>query len=430
MRNSQQDAILKSDLIVVGDLASASCVAGQGTPEYPNQPPPSACRATIQVVRVLKGPADLAGRPLSVQWEFRPFTGSITDLAATSEAHHALWFLKAQPSGRNYDAMWAGLHQQPVGGYLVPMPEGDPGPSLAAVPGSSYQRRLAGEIATALQLIAQQNPGSLIWPNQQAGPGSVRSGTRFGTGDRFLLKGVAGPSSQPERARRQFTTLTSLFRELEPAEIQDVSEYLLNRPEIPLKAAGLLGRLRAHDAEALLTMERLYSALRDTADSYHLANAATAIDLTGQPAALQAVGRMSLAETQVFPFENGAPYQLGHAQSVAALPYLVPMLLHPQSSIRSQSTLAICATFESVAALRPLADVELLGACDIGTVAANRIGRHLDQSREGGIRRADVAVLRSWLNKHAEALQRITGSAALPPPQRYRDTPYEPDPLP
>lgn len=429
LRNSLQDAIVLSDLIIVGVLASASCAPDPSAPRRPEMPPASACQADIEVVRVVKGLAHLAGRRLPIRWEFQPFSGEVTDLTPTSEAHHALWFLKSQPAGSNYDAMWAGLHQQPAGGYLVPLPEGGPVSTPANGPGSSYQRRLAAEIAGALQLFAQQNPASLIWPKPQAVDGANRSawfsrnGDRFG-GDSFLLS--ASPS---QRLRRQFATLSALYRELEPAAIQDMSQYLLTRPELPLKVAGLLGRLRGRDPTALMGMEPLYSDLPASPDSYALINSAAEIDLSGQPAALSAVGRMLLSETANLSLETNAPYQLGHAKSVAALNYLVPMLLHPQMSIRSQAAKAVCAVFESEAILRPLADVGLSGACDIGTVAANRIGRHTSQFREGALPRVDIAVLRDWLNEHALTLQSITGSAAMPPPQRYRKGNFEPDPV-
>lgn len=88
LRNSLQDAIVLSDLIIVGVLASASCAPDPSAPRRPDLPPPSACQADIEVLRVVKGPADLAGRRLPVQWEFQSFSGEATDLSPTSDAGH------------------------------------------------------------------------------------------------------------------------------------------------------------------------------------------------------------------------------------------------------------------------------------------------------------------------------------------------------
>jgi hypothetical protein len=412
MRNSQRDAIQQSDLIVIGDLTSG---------EKARQDEVMNCRASIRVVRVLKGSMSAAGRDVSVHWQYLPRLDQPEDLTPEIGPVHAIWFLTRPGQGGPFEAMWAEVSQRTVGGYLVPIPEGEPQAPLAYPPNADYRSKLAGELAWAMQVLAVAGGDRLNVVNTVIEPSAGnRAGNRAGErADRdktsrhwFTL--ASGNSAAPvDPLRAQFVSIASLFGELDPAEIREQSQYLAQRPEIHLRAVGLLGELRGNDANAILRMESILPQLSITPELFRLAAAATAIDIGGNRAAIQAIGRMSLSETHILSFDDGAVHQLARTNSPIAVPYLETMLLHPQPRIRTSAARGICTVFSTDSALRPIVDGSLIGICSFGTIAANRIGNHGSKFGDDG---PNANALRAWLVSRAAEVRKVAGVDSPPAP--------------
>lgn len=408
MRNSQRDAIQQSDLIVIGDLISG---------ERARQGDVIDCRASIRAVRILKGPNGITRQDISVHWQYLPQLDRPEELAPAINPVHAIWFLKHQRQSANYEAMWAEMSQRPMGGYLVPIPNGEPQAPLAYPPNADYQRKLAGELAWAMQTLAVAGGDRLNVVNTVIEPGR---GSRAGEpidpnkgASHWFVSRSGSLAAQADPLRAQFVSIASLFRELDSAEIREPSQYLMQRPEIHLKGVGLLGELRGNDANAILLMESIYLQLRVTSGFFELPVAAAGIDIGGNAPAIQAIGRMSLSEPHALTFDDGAVNQLARTKSPIAVPYLETMLLHPQPRIRTSAARGICITFTADSALRPMVDGSLIAICGFGTLAANRIGNHGSQFGADG---PDPTALRAWLMSHSAAVREVTGVDPPPAP--------------
>lgn len=413
MFNSPGEAILRSDLIVVGDVISG---------EKTRQGDFLDCRARIHALRILKGQDGLAGRELAVHWQYAPRSDQPSDLEPAIAPVHAIWFLKRNDNNSEYEAMWVDMFQIPMGGYLLPIPEESPSGTLSYAPDANYQTKVASELAAALMAIAAGGSARLDVVNRVTGTGPYilhwRSGRLSGT---TSVYGEAGGETEGTRARTEFEAISIVFKDLDPAGIQAASEYLVQQKDIHLAVVGLLGQLRAKNLEALFVMEKLYPSLNVTLEAVQLATAAGAIDVTGNNAAIQAVGRMGVSETRVFGFTAEAANQLAKAQSRFGLPYLETMLLDREPNVSAVSARGICAEFASDADLRAIADSQLIDACQFRTVAANRIGNH--SPGFGPIAQIDTNVLRAWLDAHAKEQRRFTEIDPPPPPSWFA-TPF------
>jgi hypothetical protein len=417
MRNSQLDAIQRSDLIVIGDILSG---------EKARQGAVIDCHATIRANRVLKGDEAVNEQQIRVHWQYWSSANQSGPFIPTISPIHAIWFLKRRKSRDAYEAMWAEVFQQPMGGYLVPIPHGKPRGPLAYAPRADYQRKLAGELAWAMQMIAKAAGSRLNAVNRAVNSSESASsfGLRLRTGhtvaNEWSVSGRKGANSQQTPILEQFESLADLFDELDPAQIQQVSQYLLQRPELHLKALGLLGELRAKNPGAILLMESIYPQLNVTWEAFDLAVAETAIDIRGNEAAIQAVGRMCLSEPQIPAFDDSAARQLAGTKSRTAVPYLETMLGHPELRVRRTATEGICTAFASDADLRPLADESLIHDCRLGTVVANRIGNH--GPNIGTQQEPDVKALRAWLATHSAEVSKQTGIRAPAAPSWFTKT--------
>jgi hypothetical protein len=289
MRNSPEDAIQRSELIVIGDLVSGDRMLQDDVID---------CHAKIRVARILKGSDSFAGRPIPVHWQYPQRSDQPPALTPAIDSVHAIWFLKKERDNGDYEAMWVELFQKPMGGYLLPIPDGEPPAPLSYPPGASYQRKLAGELAWAMQTVADIGGDRLNVVN--------REDAAHKTATQWFLLGSTTVTPQVDQIRQQFDSFVEIFKRLDPLQIQDVSEYLVQRPAIHLKAVGLLGKLRAKNAAALLIMEHIYPQLKVTWASFDLASAASAIDIRGNDAAIEAVGRMCVSDVHNVGFEYAA----------------------------------------------------------------------------------------------------------------------------
>jgi hypothetical protein len=414
MRNSQQDAIQQSDLIVIGDVISG---------EKRQQNDVIDCHAKIHAARVLKNRDGFTGQEIAVHWQYQPRPDQPSDFTSNLSPVHAIWFLKKQRDDGEYEAMWAELFQQPMGGYLLPIPDGVPRAPLTYASNADYQRKLAGELAWAMQTLATAGGDRLNVVNEMVNPskGNGRLESRpnvvYKTTALFFVPGSDNRAPQEHRFREQFDSIADIFQKLDASQSEDVSRYLIERPEIHLKAVGLQGELRTRNASALLLMETLYPRLNITWDSFSLAVAANSLDIRGNDAAIQAVGRMCLSEAHLSPFDGGAVSQLAATKSRTAVPYLETMLIHPEPSVRMSAARGICTTFASDPDLRRMADTAFIGACRFGTVAANRIGYHGPDV--GAVEEFDVKALRAWLVTHSAEVRNFTGVDAPKAPRWF-----------
>ena len=169
MRNSQHDAIYKSDLIIVGDIVSIRAV---------NDGTFMDCHATIRPVRTLKSQPGYGSRDVAVHWQYTPLRDETSP--ANIEGTRALWFLKRGSNDETYEAMWVNLFQLPMGGYFQPIPPGEPNGFFAAAPDANAQRRVAGELGFAMETIARSEGSRLDAVPLRAAEGQRGGRTWFG----------------------------------------------------------------------------------------------------------------------------------------------------------------------------------------------------------------------------------------------------------
>src|SRR5712692_5002555 len=144
MRNSQHDAIYQSDLIIVGDVESLRTLYDATFMD---------CHATIRPVRTLKSEPGYVGRNVAVHWQYAMLPDETAP--ANIEGSRAIWFLKKGSKDEVYEAMWVNLPQRPMGGYFQPVPAGEPNGIFAAAPDANAQRKIAGELGFAMEIIAR-----------------------------------------------------------------------------------------------------------------------------------------------------------------------------------------------------------------------------------------------------------------------------------
>lgn len=396
MRNSQHDAIYQSDLIIVGDVVSIRTLYDKTFMD---------CHATITPVRILKSEPGYAGRSIAVHWQYAQVPDETAP--ANLEGTRAIWFLKKISNGETYEAMWVNLSQRPMGGYFQPVPPGEPHGVFATAPDANLQRNIAGELGFALEIIARSE-GTRLDMVPPPGGQPNRAGQWF---SRVESGAATVPRNQ---ARDDFQSLTSLYDELDPPSIRDVNRHLIEQPEIHLKAVGLEGELRAGSADALLTMEKVCPQLARAGVWPGVSLSSAQIDVSGNEAAIRAVGTMCVSEEHLPGFEYGAVGLLAGSRNRVAVPYLQVMLIHPQKPVRAQAAQGICGAFASDATLQRLADAGLIRACSFTTIAANRIGDHGPDVQKS--ESAEAAELREWLSAHTSAVQSATGIKPLPAP--------------
>jgi hypothetical protein len=395
LRNSQRDAIYQSDLIIVGDVVSIRTIYDSTFMD---------CHATIRPVRVLNGEPRAASRDVAVHWQYAPRPDETAP--ANLEGTHALWFLKKGSNEETYEAMWVNLFQIPMGGYFQPVPAGEPHGIFAAVPEANAQRKIAGELGSAMEIIARAEGSRLDMAPVQSGQGRTRKWF-----SRIESGGAAVPRNQ---ARDEFQSLASLYHELDPAWIRAVDRHLIEQPEIHLKAVGFAGELRARSVDALLMMEKVYPQLARAAVWPPLSLSFEPSDIEGNEAAIRALGTICVSNEHLFGFEYAAVGLLAGSRSRFALPYLQAMLIHPQEPFRANVAQGICKTFASDATLQRLVDASLIRVCSFTTIAANRIGNHgLDRQAP---EMANAQELREWLSAHTSAVQAATGITPPPAP--------------
>jgi hypothetical protein len=396
MRNSQHDAIHQSDLIIVGNVVTVRTVPNGIFVD---------CYATIRPVRALKGEAENANRDVAVHWQYQPPYDD--NVPPNIEGTHALWFLKKGSDAGTYEAMWVSLFQRPMGAYFLPVPAGVPNGNFAAEPGASAQRKIAGELGFAMATIARaEGPRLDVVPRQgrrEERPGGLLSAFKVGV--------ATVPRNQ---AREEFQSLTSLYNELDPSSVRDVNRYLIEQPEIHLRAVGLASELRAGSLDALLMMEKVYAQLPRAEVWPPLSHWMASIDIRGNEAAIRAVGTMCVSNEHLWAFEFDAVPLLARSRSRIAVPYLQALLGHPQEPIRAQAAKGICTAFVSDSALHPLVDTGLIQACSFKTIAANRIGNH--SPIMAPLDSENAAELRDWLSAHRSAIQAVTGITPPPTP--------------
>jgi hypothetical protein len=96
------------------------------------------------------------------------------------------------------------------------------------------------------------------------------------------------------------------------------------------------------------------------------------------------------------------------------------MLRHPLQLVRTSAARGICTAFAFDAGLRPMADRQLIAACGLGTVAANRIGYHGPNVQ--AMEEVNVKALSAWLVTHSAEIRKVTGAEPPPAPRWFTNT--------
>jgi hypothetical protein len=390
MRNSPHKAIQTADLVLVGDIVSGSALNGEGIVD---------CLATVHPLRILKSQPGFTSEEIQVHWRYQWDLAQASHEPTTIGPINAIWFLTKREDAA-YDALFVDIELVVMGGYLVPVPAGEPTGPYASSREASLDRKLAGELGSALEAIAIVVGNHLDTDYRSAGSraGSYDPTTGSPYDGADFLPG--SPRDERREQRREFQSLASLYKELNPESNREVNRYLISRPQIHLKAVGLSGEFRAKSVDALLTMETVYPGLAVSGELVGLSFEAANLDIVDNEAAIRAVGRMCVSSTGCGVFAAG---QLARTKSRAAVPYLAAMLENPDETVRSSAAEGICATVAADADLRGLADSTLLRACGFTTVVINRVGAHHGPSLWPD--EPDVSLLKEWTRTHPSAVR-------------------------
>ncbi len=299
-----------ADTILIGELSGGTLAASGARLR---------CTGLLQAHRVLKGDA-VPGSQFSLAWEFEPTLPVNARAGVPLPPQYGLWMLE-----RTVEGSLRPLRFPPpsnaLGGYYVPFPPTQPSGSLAYTNEAPLDRKLAAELAAAMESIAST------------------------AGDNLNVKWTVPPSEGGGRlseSASRFQPLVRLLLSTGYSSAAPVFQYLSESSYPNLRSAGIVGRLRGGDAEAALALERDASRLADTVAMFDLSSTLMSFRWQDDLPAAHALARTALGDTQLPGLETVAAARVSSLRKMEFLPYLAVMLESPNTGNRDTALMGLC----------------------------------------------------------------------------------------
>ena len=353
---SQQGSLREADAIVAGDIVEGTA-ADDGSSVRVS--------AVLQVLRVVRGSVVPQSR-LRLAFTYVPSPVDGPDVTRVVPRGRALWLLE-DAGNETWQPLPVATLPRSLGGRLLPLPPGDLPPSWFYPADAPPERKLACELASALEVLA--------------------------------------PKTGP--AQMLFHEVSGLLLAIDGDAPVAVLRRLLESPAPALRAVALAGVLRRGDLDAVFLLERDLANLAPTVEAREISNSLGMLQLDQNTAAIHSLGRAALAETELPGLEGQAASRLGWSKSLEALPYLAVMLESPDSFARAQAAMGLCTL------LRPM---ERLWKADMAPHCPDHAPLRPDE---------EAAILPYWKQWWVaeRASLRDVSLAVVHPPARYHAAP-------